>query len=255
MRDIPNVDRVRAYSLDRQVVHFFHGFRAAVHIHIVFKGANFYCSGGQNQVLRAHCGDHVARRKAFRLELSDIQVHLDLALLASVGVREDGTLYGRQLVAQEIRCQVVQLLLGKIFSGKRELNNRDRGCVVLQDKRRGCARRILPEGRLRDRRDLRHGHFNSHVGIEKNLDDAEPVQGLRFDVLDIIDCGGKPALENDDQSLRDIFGRKSRIPVHDAEHRNIDIRENIDGRRVDRQRPENQDQQGHHHKGVRPSQC
>ena len=100
------------------------------------------------------------------------------------------------------------------------------------------------------RRDLRHGHINTHVGIEKNLDDAEPVQGLRFDVLDVVDRRGEPALEAHDEPLGNILGRKSCVPINDCDDRDIDVRENIDGRGIDRQSPQNQNEQRHHHKGV-----
>ena len=215
VRDIPNVDRIRAHRLDRQIIHFLNGLGARIQVHVVFRGADFYSARGQNQVLISDRGDHVVGRKSLGLERGDIQVHLDLALLASVRVREDGALHGRQLRAQEIRRQVVQLLLGKALSGKCELKNRDGGRVVGQDERRNRSRGILPDGGLRDGRDLRHRHINAHVGIEKNLDDAEPVQGLRFDVLDVVDRRGQSALEADDKPLGNVLGGKPRISIND----------------------------------------
>ena len=41
-------------------------------------------------------------------KLRDVQVHLDLALLAAVRVGKNGALHGRQLGAQKIGRQIVQ---------------------------------------------------------------------------------------------------------------------------------------------------
>ena len=70
--------------------------------------------------------------------------------LPPYGFGHYGALHGRKLRAQEIRRQIIQLLLGKTLSGKRQLKNRDGGRVVGQDERRNCSRRILPDGGLRD---------------------------------------------------------------------------------------------------------
>ncbi len=58
---------------------------------------------------------------------------------------------------------------------------------------------VVPGGRLRncdlaDRRDLGHGAADVHVRLEEDLDDADAVERLRLDVLDVVDRGGHAAL-------------------------------------------------------------
>src|SRR3546814_18578432 len=76
--------------------------------------------------------------------------------------------------------------LGKALTGQRELDDRHRRGVVVEDQwRRGAGRERL-EDRLRDRRHLRVGGGDVDAGLEENLDDAEADQRGRFDVLDEI---------------------------------------------------------------------
>jgi ATP-dependent DNA helicase RecQ len=193
-------------------------------------------------------------------ELSEAQWRSVLRQLLALGYAHAEGEFNTLQLAPSARAllkgdqQVVDLLFGKIFPGKRQLNDWHGRSVVRQNKRRSRAWRILPQLRLCDGRNLRHGHFNMHVGIEEYFDDAEAVQGLRFYVLDVVDCGGEPAFIVDHQPLGNILSGKSRIPVHDAEDGDIDVRKNIDGRGVYRQHSENQDEQRHHHKGIWSSQ-
>ena len=88
-----NVDGGGADGLDGEVVQFRDGLRRAVHIHFVFEGADFGGSGGKNQVLEVDGGDDVVGRKAFRLQCCRIEVYLNLALLAAVGIWNCGAGY------------------------------------------------------------------------------------------------------------------------------------------------------------------
>ena len=82
---------------------------------------------------------------------------------------------------------------------QRELDDRHRGGVVVEDQRRRRAGRHLLEQRLRDRGDLGVGGADVGTGLEEYLDDAEAVEGVGLDVLDVVDRRRQRALE-----LRDI---------------------------------------------------
>ena len=102
MRDIANINRIGADGLDRQIIQFLDGLGTGVEVHVVFQRADFYRSGGQNQVLRPDRVHHIVRGDSFRLERRDIQVHLNLALLSPVGIGQDSSLHGRQLHPDEV---------------------------------------------------------------------------------------------------------------------------------------------------------
>ncbi len=150
MRDIANVNRTRADCLDRQVIQFLDRLRAAIEVHVAFDRPDFYGTPGQNQILRADRVHDVGRREPFRLKRRSIEVHLNLALLASVWIGKDSTLHSGQLHAHKVSREVVQLLLGQVFPGKRELKDGHRGGVVSDDERRSCSRRVGTECSLRE---------------------------------------------------------------------------------------------------------
>ena len=79
----------------------------------------------------------------------------------------------------------------KPFASESELQNGNAGGVVLNDERRRGSWGQLAQESLRNRSHLGHSVANIHTGMEKNLDDGNSIQGLRFDVLDIVDRGGQ----------------------------------------------------------------
>jgi hypothetical protein len=79
--------------------------------HIVFEPADLRRAAGQDQVLRRNGVDDVGWRQPLRLERHRVEVDLDLRLLAAVGLRNGRALDRRELRAQEIHAEVVELLL------------------------------------------------------------------------------------------------------------------------------------------------
>jgi hypothetical protein len=73
--------------------------------------------------------------------------------------------------------------------------------------------------------------------MKKNLDHSEPIQGLRFNVFDIIDRNRKASLKTRDNSLGHILSRKPVVSKNYAYDRNVDAGENVSRGRIDRQRP------------------
>src|SRR5262249_53535416 len=74
---------------------------------------------------------------------------------------------------------------------------------------------------------------------------------LRLDVLDIVHRGGERTLEDCDHALFHLFGRKSAVIPHHADHGNVDIRKDIDRHRHDGADTENGDQHCHYNEGIR----
>ena len=69
---------------------------------------------------------------------------------------------------------------------------------------------------LRYGRDLRNGGSNIYVRLEIHLDHGNADQGLRLDVVDIVDRGGQRALGQGDDAVGHIHGRKALVLPHDA---------------------------------------
>ena len=157
--------------------------------------AHLHVAGGQDDVLRAHGVDYVRGRKPMGLQLLGVDIYLHLPLLAAIGERHRRTLHRGQLRANEVRAEVVQLLLGQAGPGEPELQHRHARRTVLNDQGRVGALRILPQRRLRDRGDLRDGLRDVDVGVEIYLDHRDAVQRLRLGMLNVIDRGGQAALE------------------------------------------------------------
>ena len=145
MRNIANVDGVAAHVLDRQIVQFRDTLRTGVHVDVIFQGADFRGAGGQNQILRADRVHHIERRESLGLQGGRVQVHLYLALLSAVGIRDGCTRHGDQARADEINARIEQLLLREFVARERQLENRNRRSTVGDDQWRCSARWQLPK--------------------------------------------------------------------------------------------------------------
>ncbi len=175
-----------------------------------------------------------------------IEVDLDLALLAAVGIGDRGARHGDQRRAQLVDADVGELLLGEAFARQRHLHDRHGRGAVVEDQRRRRARRHRLEQGLRDRGDLGVGGADVDVGLEEDLDDAEAVVGIGLDVLDVVDGGRQRALERRDDAAGHLIRRQPGILPDDADHRNADVGKDIGRRPQRRQRADDQDQQRQH---------
>ena len=115
------------------------------------------------------------------------------------------------------------------------------------------SRRQLAQLSLRDGGDLRDSVADVDVGLEEDLDDADAVQRLRLDVLDVVDGGGQRPLALVDDAVGHLFGREAGVLPDDGDDRDVDVREDV-GRRVeDSDGAENHQQQRKDSEGIRPS--
>ena len=97
---------------------------------------------------------------------------------------------------------------------------------------------------------LRDGRFDLGVGMEEELDDAEPGQRLRLHVLDVVDRGGEGALAADGDDFGHLLRRDAGVGPDDADHRNIDFGKDVGGHADDGQHAQDDDQHGHDDEGV-----
>ena len=108
----------------------------------------------------------------FDLQRLRVQIHLNLALLAAVGIGNRDARHRDQPDADEIDAQVAQLLLGETLSGKSQLQDRHRRSVVLNNEggvrpRRQCR----TNGSLGDSGHLRDGGGNLDARMKKDFHD------------------------------------------------------------------------------------
>ncbi len=171
----------------------------------------------------------VLRRKPLRLKKRWAEIDHDLALLSTVGVRNNRAGNGDELRTEEILAEVVQLLLGESLAGEAELENRDaRGAVVNDEGRKG-ARWQLTKNRLRDCGDLRVGIFQAGVGLEKDFDDGLAVDGGGFNVFDVIDGGGENAFVNGGYAAFEFFRVEAGVLPGDGDNGDINVGEDVRG--------------------------
>ena len=152
---------------------------------------------------------------------------MDLALLAAVGKGRLRAFDGGQLGADGVGGQVVQLLLVEALAGEAQLQHRHAGGVVLDDEGRRGARRQAAQLHLADGGHLGHGAADVHVRLEEDLDDADAVERLRLDVLDVVHRGGHAALAVEDDAVGHLLRREAGVAPDHRDHGNIDVGKDI----------------------------
>ena len=98
--------------------------------------------------------------------------------------------------------------------------------------------------------DLGDRQLDLGVRLEEDPEPGHPVERLRFDVLDVVDGGGEGPLADGDDALLHLLGRDAAVGPDDADHRDVDHREDVGGRREDGDAAQDGDEHRHHHEGV-----
>ena len=99
---------------------------------------------------------------------------------------------------------------------------------------------------------MRKRRLNIGVRLEINFDDGNPVERLRFGVLNVVDQRGDSAFNVAGNALFHFLRLKSGEGPDKTDHGNIDVGENICGRAHQDKRRQQYDDQGHHDKRIRP---
>jgi len=88
--------------------------------------------------------------------------------------------------------------------------------------------------------------------LKEDLDHANPVQRLRFGMLNVIYRRGQASFRGGDNSLLHLLWRKSGVIPKNADHRNVDVVKNVDRRPQNDDRTQNQDQERGDQKSIWP---
>src|SRR6185312_4173858 len=105
-----------AAATDRQVVQPVDGERAGVQLDVVFRATDLLRARGYDEVLPGDGVEHIHRREALSSQRSEVEIHLDLARGAAIGIRYGGTRHGRNLRADNLVAQVEDLRLGEAIA-------------------------------------------------------------------------------------------------------------------------------------------
>ena len=173
--------------------------------------------------LRVHRGGDVCGRQTPREQLLQIEVDDDLAHLASDGQGELRPLHGRQAGSQEVRPEVVDLLLGEGGARQAELKDRDVGSAVRHHQGRRRARRQLPEDRLGGGRNLCDRASHRGPGLHVDLHHGHACERLAFQVLDATDRRRDRAFELRRDAPLHLDGGKPGVLPDGGDHRNVDL--------------------------------
>ena len=207
---------------------------------------------GRDLVLVGEGVLHIGGGKAARLHRLGIKIDLHRTGLAALRCRGPGAAHRGQAGTRKILRLVRHLLFRHGAGGKRHLQHRHGGGAVFDDVGRLHVGRHLPDGALGNRGHFRRRQANIHIGLEIDLGDPQTRNGQALHMLHVIDRGGKQALVIGHHPGAHVVRREPRILEGHAQDRNADLGKDV-GRRADRrQRPEDQDHQGHDDKRIRP---
>ena len=103
--------------------------------------------------------------------------------------------------ANEILTQIVQFRFRAFRTRHADLHDRHVGRVEAHHEGRGDTGRHVARHALRRGGELRHPGIHIGVRLEEHLHDAQPIQRLRFDVLDVVDVARVHALGRADDAL------------------------------------------------------
>src|SRR5437667_250689 len=95
--------------------------------------------------------------------------------------------------------------------------------------------------------DVRVGRIRFRTMIALTTSSADSM-------LDIINGGGKRSLRDANDPVGHVLRHEAVIVPDDADHRNVDVRENVRWGAENCQRPHNYDEYRHHHKCIWPPQ-
>ena len=198
--------------------------------------------------------DDVDGRQAVSVERLRIEIHHDLARLAAVGQRHRGALNRGELGAHEVIGVIEKLFLGQHLACHRELENRHARRAVTNDQWRRKTGGQGSQQRLGNRGDLRHRHLDLGARMKKNLDDTDPVHGLRLHVLDVVDRGGKCPFAHRHYSFFHVLRGDTGERPDDGNDGNIDVGENIGWHALYGYNAQHDQQERNYNKGVRAPQ-
>ena len=145
LRHIANVDHRAVDALDRQVAQCLDRGRRIVELDGVLEFPDLLRAHWRDQILGRERIGHVLAGKAARLQGIRIEIDLHLPRLASKRKGNRRPRHRDQRYAHDIEAEIGERLLGQALAGKRKLNDRHGGGVVVEDQRRRRAGRQLSQ--------------------------------------------------------------------------------------------------------------
>src|SRR5580698_7537065 len=90
--------------------------------------------------------------------------------------------------------------------------------------------------------------------MKKDLHHRDPVERLRLDMLDVVHVRGECAFVVRRDAIGHVLGGKAVKRPDDADHRDVDVREDVGRRAHDGERPEDEQEDRENDEGIRPPQ-
>src|SRR3974390_143171 len=185
---VPNVSEAKhtvADGLQWDIIHLRYVGQLGVAVDVVISGPNADVACRQDLVGAVDDIDHIHRAHLRGLQLDRIDIELDLAILAAIGLRHGRTGHVGNLVANRELSLVMQLRFVQPLTFQRYQADGHAGGIKLQHHRRQGALRQSPQVGHREVGDFTHGRIRVGTGLKVDLDEAYPGQGARLDVVDI----------------------------------------------------------------------
>ena len=161
--DVVEVNDGAVGLLHRQVIETVEKDRARVQRDVPVELSNFRVAGRQNEILRGNRVDNVVGRNVVRLHGLLVEIHLGLKNLPAVRRWHRRAGHRGELRTDEILPEIEKLHLRQLFSGQRQLQDRDGSGVVAEHVGRRDARRQQLQHGLRRRSYL--GERRADVGV------------------------------------------------------------------------------------------
>ncbi len=252
MGDVAHEDRAAVDLLDRQMVQRLDGVGAVIDRQGIILAADLGVAGGQDDVLVVEGGGDVGRGQAARVQRLLVEVGHDDARLAAIGRRHVGAMHDGEIGPDDVLAKIVELGVGQGGRGQGELDDRHVGGGISQHQRGRDAGRQIFQHHQRRGGDLADRLADVGARLQIDLLDADALIGGRFDARNIVDQGSHVALMQRQDAVLDVLGRHAVIGPDDADHRDVDLGENVDRHAERGPDPEqtDQDQAGHHRIGA-----
>ena len=138
----------------------------AIAVNVVVARTDAHVARGKNGVRFVHRAHHVHRAQLRGFQLHRIDVELDLAILAAVGLRNRSTRDVRELIAHIELPKIVQLRFVEPLALQRDQANRQAGGIELQHHWRQRALRQSPQVRHGKIGDLTDRGIRIGAGLE-----------------------------------------------------------------------------------------
>ncbi len=212
-------------------------------------------AGRQGQVLGVDGIDHVQRGQSLRLQLGRIEIDHDLPVAAAGRRRKRHAMDRGQALAQPVDAVIVELLLVEVIRAQADLQDRYARCIVLHHDRRLDARRHDAADRVGAGYDLCDREVEIDVGLEEDLLNRNPVQGLRLDVLDAVDAGADREFAIGRDPLFHLRGAQPGIGPDHRHHRDVDLGKDVGRHRDHGGEAEERNQQCQDIESMRKPQC